>query len=185
MNVRRTFPFFAFCERLSDGFHLFYTAIKDIFGNIEAGLIQKLLKTRYGGDESKIPTADYLGPKIDASRQLDGQTLKSKHGVTTTVQELPDGGRIYTYDIAGRDEGQEQEKELPPTSEWLETLSGPGESWLRAFLTSLTVVQGQRKIDNPAQALFRPRERQKVKITVGADGQPVKAEVFGAIRRIS
>jgi hypothetical protein len=146
-------------------------------------LIQKLLETRYGGDESKIPTADYLGPKIDQSRQLDGQTLESKHGVKSSVQELPDGGRIYTYDIAGRREGQGDDKELPPASEWLETLSGPGETWLRAFLTSLTVVQGQRKVDNPAKALFRPRERQKVKIAVDANGQPLKVEVFGAIRR--
>jgi fatty acid synthase subunit beta, fungi type len=129
---------------------------------------------------------DYLGPRLDPSRVLDGPTLASKHGITLRVQELPDRSRVYTYDIAGSKTtgGRDGELLLPETSDWLETLSGQGESWLRAFLTTLTVVQGKRNVDNPAKALFRPRENQRVKITVDADGQPVKAEVFGAIRSV-
>lgn len=34
--------------------------IKDLLGNINSALVQHLLESRYGGDESKVPTIDYL-----------------------------------------------------------------------------------------------------------------------------
>jgi hypothetical protein len=43
--------------------------IKNLLGNINAYLIRRLLECWYGGDESKIPTVDYLSPKPVASSQ--------------------------------------------------------------------------------------------------------------------
>ncbi|KAJ6520570.1 hypothetical protein C8R45DRAFT_1058526 [Mycena sanguinolenta] len=37
--------------------------IKDLLGNINSALIQRLLEFRYAGDESKAPTVDYLSAK--------------------------------------------------------------------------------------------------------------------------
>ena len=37
--------------------------IKDILGNINSSLIDRLIQHVYNGDVSKVPTIDYLGPK--------------------------------------------------------------------------------------------------------------------------
>ncbi|KAH9829304.1 uncharacterized protein C8Q71DRAFT_863376 [Rhodofomes roseus] len=45
--------------------------------------------------------------------------------------------------------------------EWLETLAGPSQHWLRALLTSTTIVQGTLYTDNPMRRLFAPRRGQQ------------------------
>lgn len=37
--------------------------VKELLGNINSSLIQWLLKHKYGGDTSKVPTIDYLAVK--------------------------------------------------------------------------------------------------------------------------
>ena len=51
--------------------------VKDLLGNINKALIQQLLERKYGGDQSAVPTIDYLAvqPKT---------VLKSLPGVTRT-----------------------------------------------------------------------------------------------------
>jgi fatty acid synthase subunit alpha len=34
--------------------------VKDLLGNINKALIQRLLERKYGGDKSAVPTIDYL-----------------------------------------------------------------------------------------------------------------------------
>ena len=40
--------------------------IKDLLGNINSSLINKLLECAYGGDTRKISTIDYMGPQLEA-----------------------------------------------------------------------------------------------------------------------
>ncbi|KAF7342433.1 Fatty acid synthase [Mycena venus] len=114
--------------------------IKDLPGNINSALIQRLLDFRYGGDESKVPTVDYLSVKPVAPPAVSN----IKHTETN-------GEVVYEFRTV-----------LPETSTWLDILTGPHLSWLRALATSATVVQGTSYIDNPMGCLLAPRPRQKV-----------------------
>jgi fatty acid synthase subunit alpha len=40
--------------------------VKDLLGNINKALIQHLLERKYGGDESAVPTIDYLAVQSKA-----------------------------------------------------------------------------------------------------------------------
>jgi fatty acid synthase subunit alpha len=97
--------------------------IKDLLGNINASLVDRLVKTRYGGD---VPVVDYLGmmpPPI----------------VPSTVDYVESEGKVsYRLD-----------QSLPEAGLWLETIAGHNLNWLRALLTSRIVVQGTSYIDNP------------------------------------
>jgi Fatty acid synthase meander beta sheet domain len=92
-------------------------------------------------------TADYLFPATAGS-----QKVKVSGEVTYTLGES-----------------------LPEPSLWLETLAGPGLSWLRTLLTSVTIAQGTSYIDNPIQRLLAPRPYQKVVVS------PTSVIVHGAV----
>lgn len=133
--------------------------IKDMLGNINAGLVEKLLQTQYGGDTSKVPIVDYLGAHPASSSLPKYVTRNFK-------------GDEIVYSIGSI---------IPDTAVWLETLAGPKLNWLRALLTSITVVQGSGYVDNPMCRLFAPRADQKV--VVGSSGsEPVSVTLFGAAR---
>jgi fatty acid synthase subunit alpha len=128
--------------------------IRDLLGNIDSSLIDKLVERIYGGDASKIPTIDYLGAEVKGLPRLTG------------VESVEDGDKI-TYILGDS---------LPGTSVWLEALAGPKPGWLRALLTSPTIVQGTSYIDNPIRRLLAPRLGQKVVVL------PTSVEVYGAAR---
>ena len=139
-------------------------AVGDILGNIESGLVSRILSSRYNGDESKVPTESYLARKPVVSKALDFE----KYGIRHSETKGSEGSTIHVYDIT---------KELPAHGEWLETLAGPKSNWLRAFLTNLSIVQGNRIVENQAARVFRPRPKQRVKIAYGENGEPTKVEV--------
>jgi fatty acid synthase subunit alpha, fungi type len=64
---------------------------------------------------------------------------------------------------------------------WLEILAGSELSWLRALLTSTTIVQGHSYINNPIQRLLAPRPLQKVVVT-SLDSSPRSVTLYGAAR---
>lgn len=137
--------------------------IKDIFGSINASLIEKLLQRRYGGDESKVPTVDYLG----AHPAVVGEDITFAYGVK----------RVETANETSFTFGEM----LPELSPWLDALAGPQLSWLRAFVTSPTIVQGRAYIDNPIRRLLTPRSGQKV--VIGLNGAvPSSLTVYGGAR---
>lgn len=70
---------------------------------------------------------------------------------------------------------------LPPVSEWMEILSGPEASWLRAALTSTNVIQGGSYVDNPMRRIFAPRRGQVVSIKT-KDEAPYQITVYGGAR---
>jgi fatty acid synthase subunit beta len=123
-------------------------------GNINSSLIDSLVERVYGGDVSKIPTIDFLG--------LEPKVLPW----LTCMKSVVTGNEI-TYTLG---------EQLPNPSCWLETLAGPKLSWLRALLTSVTIVQGTSYINNPMHRLLAPRRGQKVVVS------PSSVNVYGAAR---
>ncbi|KAF7374647.1 Fatty acid synthase subunit alpha [Mycena sanguinolenta] len=133
--------------------------IKDLLGNINSALIQRLLEFRYGGDENKVPTVDYLSTKPVA---LPTVANVERSEVNDEV--------VYQFGTV-----------LPDASAWLDTLAGPHLNWLRALARSTTIVQGTSYIDNPMARLLAPRPGQKV--VVAYDGiSPSSVTIYGAAR---
>ncbi|KIJ51487.1 hypothetical protein M422DRAFT_203704 [Sphaerobolus stellatus SS14] len=133
--------------------------IKELLGNIESSLIEKVLNQYYEGDESKVPTSDYIGAKT-------GPAVSSLPGIEISKEDP-----TVTYKVVS----------APETSQWLELLSGPTPNWLRAFLTSPIIVQGSSYIDNPIRRLFTPRVGQAVVVKYEQE-KPVNVVVYGATR---
>ena len=152
--------------------------IKEMFDNIKDDLISRVLGEFYGGDESAIPTEEYLAPAAGAGSALSAADLERSYNIrysTKPAAAADEGCTTHVYEIDGT---------LPETGEWLDHLAGPKLGWLRAFLTSVNVAQGQTGlVENAAKKLFRPRKGQRVEVTVGdADQKPRKVQIFGAIR---
>jgi fatty acid synthase subunit beta len=136
--------------------------IKSLLGNVVSYLVEHVLSRYYGGDRSAVPTVEYLSvipPSIS-------QTL-----ATSNVRcEVADGRKSF---VIGQD--------IPDASTWLETLAGPELNWLRALLTSRTIVQGNSYIDNPVRRLLAPRPSQRVVVKY-ADSFPTAITFYGAAR---
>ncbi|KAG2057424.1 hypothetical protein BDR06DRAFT_1005063 [Suillus hirtellus] len=115
--------------------------IKDLLGNITSSLVMKLLEHSYGSDVSKVPTVDYLAPVPEETETPDSVYEETATSMTYTVGDI-----------------------IPDTKEWLQALSGSELGWLKALLTSDTIVQDTAYIDNPLQCALAPRRGQKVVI---------------------
>lgn len=128
-----------------------------MLGGVTSSLVEKLLERYYDGDASKIPVVDYLAPEIAAPSHLIEST-KEKNDLVFNVSEP-----------------------VPEPSVWVENLAGPHLNWLRAILTSPTIVRGSSYVDNPLKRILTPRAGQKVVILT--DGSvPTGLEIYGAIR---
>jgi fatty acid synthase subunit alpha len=136
--------------------------IKELLGNVESALVEKILERYYKGDEAQVPTVDFIGgltPRAVSESALTGVEVTSDESTTTYKVGSP----------------------VPETAQWLESLAGQTPSWLRAFLTSITVVQGTAYIDNPIRRLFAPRPSQTVVVTHDK-GFPSSVTLYGGAR---
>ncbi|EAU85370.1 fatty acid synthetase alpha subunit [Coprinopsis cinerea okayama7 len=133
--------------------------VKEILGNVNSSLIQRLLERSYNGDVSSVPVVDYIAAAPKQPAPLTGITR------TATKDTI-------TYEFG---------KVTPDTEAWLETLAGPDLNWLRALVTSKTIVRGSAYVDNNLRALLTPRPGQKVVVTY-ADSTPVSVATYGAAR---
>ena len=124
-----------------------------MFGNITN---EKLLDQYYDGEISKVPTTDYLAPPPTPPAALI-KSIKAKGSLTFNIPTS-----------------------VPDTGVWLENLAGPHLSWLRALLTSSTIVRGSSCVDNPIHYLLAPCTGQKVIIRLQG-ATPIGIDVFGAI----
>jgi enoyl reductase-like protein/acyl dehydratase len=145
--------------------------LAEILGEIEEGVISRLLNKFYEGDVSKVPSVDYLGP---TPRALDAGLL-SRHGITSVFEQSVNGGvgSIRTLKIRNS---------LPKTQDWLEYLAGDQFSWLRALLCSVSVVQNTNFADNPLARIAAPRAGQTVQIRYDGRGEPEGLTIKGAAR---
>lgn len=134
--------------------------IKELLGGINDALVKRLLEHRYGGDVNAIPTIDYLSKEpTNIPNNLPGVNVSRANGSV-----------VYEFG-----------KTLPDTAAWLETLGGNELNWLRALVSSATIVQGTSYIDNPLRRVLAPRPYQKV--VVSYDGPvPTSVVVYGAAR---
>ena len=109
--------------------------VKNLLGNINKTLIQRLLQRKYGGDKSAVPTIDYLAVQSKA-------IPKTLSGVTRT-----EVGNLVTFKFGSK---------LPETESWFQTLAGSELNWLFALVSSPTVVQGTSYIDNAIHRILVP-----------------------------
>ncbi|QRW18188.1 fatty acid synthase subunit beta [Rhizoctonia solani] len=137
--------------------------IQDMLDSVASGLVSKFLEKYYGGDESKVPTIDYIG----APPASEPVGVAEKYGIK--IEETESGAKLTL--------GQS----LPPLSAWMELLAGPKVSWLRAALTSVNIIQGGSYIDNPFKRIFAPRRGQVISIQLKND-RPSQIIVNGAAR---
>lgn len=134
--------------------------IADMLGNIEKSLAQKILEEFYGGDESRIPTIDYLAPEP----KIADPTLLARNHISHSVESTQEGGEKHVYNINGV---------LPPTGDWLDVLAGPKLGWLQAFLSNVSIQHGDQSIPNPVKRVLAPRHGQRVELSLNKDGSPV------------
>lgn len=135
--------------------------IKELLGNVESSLIEKVLAQFYQGDLSQIPSMEFIGglPSRVPAGPLPGVGMTTHESLTTYEVHSP----------------------LPDPTEWLEVLAGPSPNWLRALLTSSVVVQGDTYIDNPIRRVFVPRIGQTVTIQHKNDA-PHAVTIHGGAR---
>lgn len=114
--------------------------VKELLGNINQNLIKSLLQRKYNGDESLIPTVDYLSTRPNTPM-----------APSSNVRHFQDGN-VIGYEICDP---------VPALDIWLETLAGPALTWLRALVVSPTLVQGALYLDNPFRRILKPRIGQK------------------------
>ena len=134
--------------------------VKDLLGNINKALIQRLLERKYGGDKAVIPTIDYLA--------VQRKTVpKALPGVTRTEVE-----NLVTFKFGSK---------LPESESWFQTLAGSELNWLFALISSPTVVQDTSYVDNALRRILVPRAGQKVVVKY-AGSLPLSVTVYGATR---
>ncbi|KAI7904710.1 fatty acid synthase [Cokeromyces recurvatus] len=125
--------------------------VGEILGDIYNSHIESL-KERYYKD-TPIPKIEYLG----------GASITK-----TTIQEVSTSATESVHEVGST---------IPSDEEWLQAISGPTYSWLRALLTSPFIVQGKRYADNPAKRIFRPRAGQRVVTSMDKDGKIISVKV--------
>lgn len=134
--------------------------IKDLLGNINSSLIERLLKRAYGGDVATVPVIDYLSVQPSAQSEIPAGVTYSRNGDKVI------------YEITGT---------VPSSTRWLEIIAGPRLCWLQALATARTIVQGRAYIDNPLRRVLSPRPGQKIEIDYNGD-LPYHVAIYGAAR---
>ncbi|KAJ1900227.1 fatty acid synthase alpha subunit Lsd1, partial [Kickxella alabastrina] len=135
--------------------------VKSILDGIYHGQIAALLERYYGGDASAVPTVEYLAASAPARTGVP-------QGVTATLD-----GTAHVFSIAA------DARQLPEADAWLEALGGSKPGWLRALLTTASVVQGQRVASNFVRQALRPAAGQVARVALRS-GQPVAVVIAGA-----
>jgi enoyl reductase-like protein len=136
--------------------------IKSLLGNVVSYLVEQVLNHYYAGDKSAIPTVEYLSVIPPSISQMPA--------ICSVRCEVGDGQKSFMIG-----------DNIPDASTWLETLAGPELNWLRALLTSRTIVQGKSYIDNPIRRLLVPRPSQRV-VVQHAHSYPTAIAFYGAAR---
>lgn len=144
--------------------------IATMLGDIQDELVERVLADYYGGDATQVPDIDYLAPQ---PKPVDPVSFAAEHDVAHAVEDLADGAKKHVFSINGV---------LPPTGEWLAALAGPKLGWLQAFLSNVSIQAGEASVPNPVKRVLAPRHGQRVELTLRADGQPLKLDVFSAIQ---
>ncbi|HCU25280.1 MAG TPA: hypothetical protein DF383_09695, partial [Deltaproteobacteria bacterium] len=125
--------------------------VAKILGDINNGIIQGVKDRYYQGKD--IPNVEYLGGEPI-------RHIKSEDMPHVKISEIPDGERKHIISQLPAEAGQ-----LPDAHTWAQHLAGSEYSWLRALLTTPSIMQNKTKTANPIARLIRPRPGQRVEIT--------------------
>jgi acyl dehydratase len=137
--------------------------VKDILGNIYSSHIKSIRDMYYGSKADNIPTVEYLGARGGSSPKRPG----------VSVSELPgEEGITVMYETA------RLSADLPADSDYLDILAQQNNTWLRAFLTSPSIVRGHLLVPNPIQRILRPRPRQTVFVQLDKIRSPQLLTVY-------
>ncbi|KAI8617820.1 hypothetical protein BC830DRAFT_1166674 [Chytriomyces sp. MP71] len=142
--------------------------VADILGNIYKGQISYIKKKFYGDSDMAIPIVEYLGA------QSSPVSAQKAHTVATSALKDSDGTTTMMYEVP------RNASELPDTKDWVETLAGLGQTWLRALLTTDSVVRGKLLVDNPVIKLIRPRAKQTVFVKLDVHNKPQVLSVYSS-----
>ncbi|KAJ1733092.1 fatty acid synthase alpha subunit Lsd1, partial [Coemansia biformis] len=134
--------------------------VKDILDGIYLGHIASLVERLHDGDESSIPTTDYIGGD-------------------PAVAVLPGAVRIEESEAERAFWMPSEEDQLPELDAWLLALAGLRKGWLHALVTAPHIAQGAKSVDNYVRRLLRPRAGRKVAVRL-ADGLPTSIVITGS-----
>ncbi|KAI9886837.1 MAG: beta subunit of fatty acid synthetase [Watsoniomyces obsoletus] len=123
--------------------------IKQILDGIHDAHIASLLKDVYGGDESKVPTIEYLGETIVRAEEPDLDGLTISRDANRAVYRL----------------SRAPNATLPDIDQWMRLLAGPTFSWRHALFSADIFVQGHKFQTNPMRRVFAPVRGLVVEIT--------------------
>ena len=126
--------------------------IKDILEGIHSGYIKRLTQTVYGGDETRIPSAEYFG-------DTTANEMKAAWEIPKNIRVSEIDNKISYYISA------DPKTSLPNWNEWIQSLAGKNASWRRAFLTTDVFVQEQGFETNPTRQLLAPAHGMLIEIS--------------------
>ncbi|TPX31149.1 hypothetical protein SmJEL517_g05464 [Synchytrium microbalum] len=136
--------------------------VADILGNIYSSHIQSIKDMYYSGKNENIPVVEYLGARGGSAHKLAG----------VSVSELPGEESSIMYEIT------RTSSDLPADADYLDVLAQPDNTWLRAFITSPSIVRGHLLVPNPVQRILRPRPRQTVFVQLDKTKAPQLVTVY-------
>ncbi|TPX39930.1 hypothetical protein SeMB42_g06180 [Synchytrium endobioticum] len=137
--------------------------VRDILGNIYSSHINSIKDMYYGGNSDSIPIGEYLGARSGLHRKL--------FGVSVTHVPGEDGSSIVY-------ENTRSSSDLPADSDYLDVLAQPNNTWLRAFITSPSIVRGHLLVPNQVQRILRPRPSQTVFVQLDKSNCPQSITVY-------
>ncbi|TPX12031.1 uncharacterized protein E0L32_007334 [Thyridium curvatum] len=135
--------------------------VKSILDNIHEAHIAGLLKDKYKGDESLIPTIEYFGGKL-----IETEVPLNSEALTESYDEHKNTYRLSSSPTV----------QLPSVEAWLSLLAGPNPCWRHALLLSEVVVHGKKYQTNPMKRIFAPHRGLYVEIRY--PNNPEKTEII-------
>ncbi|KAJ2163006.1 fatty acid synthase alpha subunit Lsd1 [Coemansia sp. RSA 552] len=136
--------------------------VKEILDGIYHSHVGALVKRLYGGNKSAIPVVEYLGAE-PASIAI------------SAAEQAWESEFERVFQLSGNDD------QLPELDVWLQALSGPQKSWLRALLTTPVIAYKGGYADNYVRQMLRPRVGRTVTISM-ADGMPLSLLIADSVK---
>ncbi|KAH7048215.1 acyl transferase domain-containing protein [Macrophomina phaseolina] len=130
---------------------------KEILDGIHDGLVERLMRDQYGGDEKNIPSAEEGSDPMPTPGSLRGV-------------DIEDDGAVIVFRLAASNTA-------PSAGEWLQFMAQRTGGWVQALCTDEYILQGKLRTPNPFRQLLqlRPGERiefnrKELRVTIYKDG---------------
>ncbi|KAJ2739815.1 fatty acid synthase alpha subunit Lsd1 [Coemansia sp. Cherry 401B] len=134
--------------------------VKDILDSIYHGHIAALIERQHGGDASSIPVVEYVGAEPTTINLL----------ASVDVQES-ETARVFSLPA--------DTEQLPDLDSWLPVLAGAHKSWLRALLTTPTILKSGKYVNNYVRRMLQARPSRTVAVCF-LDNMPQSLEISGS-----